>query len=670
MAIVLNIVDDSGLASPVGALWITGHGIPGSGGATTLMALGASGTFAQAATQISSVSWAGNVATISTAVAHNLAVGDSVFVAGVTPNGYNGLFAVASIPSTTTFTYSLTQTSLASGSSGGTAYGAAAITAAVAIQGGQSVGFDTDSNSGIAQITTTSAHGLQIGQTIQISGAEVAGYDGVLVVAQVPSATTFQYAYSATSALGNASAGGQVQAVGLQPVLVSALPTDSNGTPQITLDENINAYSAKLIVLAVPGTQPPASLSFNGNAVTPTDPPTPPFSPSTLAGNFMFDIVEFAYIAGGNSTFDVSAVDGLAIPMTLTASTVTSGPSSVGVRPSCDRPSIAAAFAKFTSEDPLGGDFGKLYYNGQVTLPPLTIDTAAWSNNAATITTTTAHGLGVADWVVIAGVSQSGYDGNFQVQSVPSTTSFTVTNTDSSLTSSTGGTATALLFAAPPSVGQQYFNIAAPKDWLANQSASMAANDALATFWDDAVNAFFASGNNLSINVGTTYSGSSDGTQYSLSNGTNTYTFAAPTGGSLANALYVWAQANAPSGDQGQLQDQIWQALCRGVAQSGVFAQTAPANGSTTAWNQNSAWYQSGTYCPYSKFLHYGKPDGGTDPTGATSIFLEAAAYGFGEDENPSGDYTGPLVPSKLDGTIADGTTLTIRIAPWNPAPR
>lgn len=671
MTITINLVDDSGLSSN-GALWITGHGIPGSGGATNLMALGADGTFTQAATQITSAAWSNNVATITTAVAHNLSKGDNVFVAGVSPAGYNGLFQITGTTSTT-FTYALSNPGANTGS-GGTAYAGASITAAVDITAAQSMSFDSTSGTGLAQATTSSAHGLQTGQTIQISGVAVSGYNGVFSIAQVPSATTFQYSYAAASALGNASAGGDVQAVGLQPVALSGLPQNKQGVPQITLDGNIATYSAKLIVFAVPGSDTPASLPFNGNGVTPTDPTTPPFSPSTTPGNFVFDIVEFAYIAGGNSTFDVSAVDGLAIPMTLTASSVTSGPSSVGVQQGStyDRAAIASAFTKFTAQDSLGANFAKLLYNGAATLAALDISTATWSNNAATFTTTTAHGLSATDWIVIAGVGEAGYNGNFQVQSIVSTTSFTVTNTDSSLTSSTGGTATPLVFAAPPSIDGQYYNIAAPKDWLSNQSASMAAGDSLAMFWDTAIDDFFASGNYLSIYLGKdpqnpTYSGSSDGTQYTLSNNVNKYSFAKPTGGSLANALYVWSQANAPSDDEGLLQDQIWQALCRGVAQAGVSTTSITNNESTTAWTQSAKWYQSGTYCPYSKFLHYGTLEGGTDFTGATSIFLEAAAYGFGEDENPIGDpsYQGPLVPSKLDGTVPDGTTLTLRIAPW-----
>lgn len=47
----------------------------------------------------------GSVATITTTSAHNLAVGDRVTVAGVTPTGYNGTYIVTVVGSTTTFSY-------------------------------------------------------------------------------------------------------------------------------------------------------------------------------------------------------------------------------------------------------------------------------------------------------------------------------------------------------------------------------------------------------------------------------------------------------------------------------------------------------------------------------------------------------------------------------------
>ena len=54
-----------------------------------------------------------NVATLTTGSAHNLAVGDSIWVEGV-DSTFNGQYTVASVPSTTTFTYAKTASNVAS----------------------------------------------------------------------------------------------------------------------------------------------------------------------------------------------------------------------------------------------------------------------------------------------------------------------------------------------------------------------------------------------------------------------------------------------------------------------------------------------------------------------------------------------------------------------------
>lgn len=59
-------------------------------------------------------------AVVTTSAAHGLGVGDVVTIAGVTPSGYNGLWAVSSIPSATTFTIYV-GTALGAGSVFGTA---------------------------------------------------------------------------------------------------------------------------------------------------------------------------------------------------------------------------------------------------------------------------------------------------------------------------------------------------------------------------------------------------------------------------------------------------------------------------------------------------------------------------------------------------------------------
>jgi hypothetical protein len=286
-----------------------------------------------------------------------------------------------------------------------------------------------------------------------------------------------------------------------------------------------------------------------------------------------------------------------------------------------------------------------------------------------------------------------------------------------------GGATTSVslpIFQAPPSVpDNQIYVIAAPKDWLIQQGAPVAIDDPMATWWDTTIDAFFKDGNYLQVAVGTPLVGSpvdqsrmytgvyntasnafdfywsADTTktvQFSISKPTPeniTPAIAPPPSSdpsypkyeSLANALWVWAQAAIPSGDQGLVWDQILQAFCRGVALDGV-STTEPSSttsaASNAAWTLTTNWYKervlpayemTSRYCPYSKFLHFGTLNGGTDLTGTTSIYVGGLAYGFSEDEVPvgaNGNAISPLGgPSKMDGTVPDGATLTLIVNPW-----
>lgn len=65
---------------------------------------------------------AANPSIATTSTAHGLSVGDVVTIAGVTPAGYNGKWAITSVPSATTFGFNV-GTALAAGSAFGTAIG-------------------------------------------------------------------------------------------------------------------------------------------------------------------------------------------------------------------------------------------------------------------------------------------------------------------------------------------------------------------------------------------------------------------------------------------------------------------------------------------------------------------------------------------------------------------
>lgn len=69
---------------------------------------------------IASATEVGNVVTVTTAVAHGLAVGQSVQISGVTPAGYNGAPLAVTVTSTTTFTYVAANAGLLPGSGGKT----------------------------------------------------------------------------------------------------------------------------------------------------------------------------------------------------------------------------------------------------------------------------------------------------------------------------------------------------------------------------------------------------------------------------------------------------------------------------------------------------------------------------------------------------------------------
>ena len=149
---------------------------------------------------------------------------------------------------------------------------------------------------------------------------------------------------------------------------------------------------------------------------------------------------------------------------------------------------------------------------------------------------------------------------------------------------------------APPAIAGQFFAICDPNDMVdaLTGNYTTSTSDPLASYWNLALNSFFQKGNYLSINLGlkpgtttpNTYSGKCDGTPgslaYTLGNGQYTYTFPSPLNANLnplgfAGSQYVFGQIYGPltpagsGGDAGTLQDNIWMAFCRGVAQSGVF---------------------------------------------------------------------------------------------------
>ena len=69
---------------------------------------------------ITNVALTTNVATLTTGQPHNMLVGETIEVSGVTPIGFNGQYLIATVPTTTTLTYALTSADFASAPATGT----------------------------------------------------------------------------------------------------------------------------------------------------------------------------------------------------------------------------------------------------------------------------------------------------------------------------------------------------------------------------------------------------------------------------------------------------------------------------------------------------------------------------------------------------------------------
>ncbi len=170
---------------------------------------------------------AANVVTITTTSPHGLGTGQSVTIAGVSDSSFNGTFTIASVPSTTTFTYAQTGSNATSG--GGTVSANTVKWFVSDVEGGNATSgmisttglytapatlppattLTIASNgaartSNVVTITTTAAHNLIVGQVVIITGVTDTSFNGTFAIQTVPSTTTFTYSQTA----GNATSGG------------------------------------------------------------------------------------------------------------------------------------------------------------------------------------------------------------------------------------------------------------------------------------------------------------------------------------------------------------------------------------------------------------------------------------------------------------------------------
>jgi hypothetical protein len=128
-----------------------------------------------------------NVITLTTTVAHDLSVGDEIAIQLVDTN-FNGRYTVASVPTTTTFTYVKSVADMAPTS----------------VEAGE-LSYKT------AVLVTSTPHGLSKNKTVVVEINDAA-YDGTFVVSKVINTTTFRYSvFSTLNAAAEAVSGGIIK---------------------------------------------------------------------------------------------------------------------------------------------------------------------------------------------------------------------------------------------------------------------------------------------------------------------------------------------------------------------------------------------------------------------------------------------------------------------------
>jgi len=157
---------------------------------------------------IASASRASNQTTVTTTTPHTLAVGDVVKVTTGTAsfNNSGNAVTVNLVPSNTTFRYSN------SGTAGSAAISASSnvIQASSRSDDGSQLIFTASRTSNVVTVQTLSAHGLQVGERVQVS-TDSPDFNGVAEVTAVPSTNQFRFASngadgSASISLGTSSA--------------------------------------------------------------------------------------------------------------------------------------------------------------------------------------------------------------------------------------------------------------------------------------------------------------------------------------------------------------------------------------------------------------------------------------------------------------------------------
>ncbi len=396
---------------------------------------------------ITATNWATGTATATTRSPHGLTVGQVVLVSGLVPAAYNGTVAIAAIPSTTQFSYALTNDpgvftspgqakAISTGSAPRNPRVATAMLNATPVN---IVPYDTDAFGGTTRTTsysttnqrvsivTSTAHGLSAGDQVTVSGVTPANYNGTFTVLSSGLTTTrpYRFRYTMTSNPGAYVSGGTAaRAKGTEvSALTWAGATASITTPAahgLSNGQNITTYGMTL-------GNPPGSFGATANLSL------------TDATHFTFPLATDPV-----GSFSTEAPAGMAMVNTGSPLPYTAFPTSTNIYVRLDinrrydninHLAVLNMKAYITNSSPSGctvADFRDLTLDLSTLCPTLpvslqqdsvpvnalaTINSANWSSvsQRVTVNTVAAHGLANGARVKISGASPVTYNGSLTI---------------------------------------------------------------------------------------------------------------------------------------------------------------------------------------------------------------------------------------------------------------
>jgi hypothetical protein len=200
-------------------------------GLNTYKVLGQVNTGAVGSLPVSTVALTSNVATLTTSVAHGLKVGDRVYVLGNSNSILNGSVLVASVPTTTTFTYPRTNANIPSAATTTTSITKLSVPVGLAIT-------NKVKTNGMATLTMSSTSAITAGDRIDVYIND-ANFDGSgFLVYDVPTGTTLRYMYIGTDVATAAVTSGALSSYA--PTTIYTVPVAKEAIASQIIVNNVN----------------------------------------------------------------------------------------------------------------------------------------------------------------------------------------------------------------------------------------------------------------------------------------------------------------------------------------------------------------------------------------------------------------------------------------------